>query len=187
MIKAVIFDYFGVICSDEYWKLVKEDKNIQGGFHELSNAVNKGEVRWEAFIDKVATKTGKDPQEIQNLYDSEQLNPEILALVAKLRKTYKTGLLSNAHYEFLEPVIAKTHLNELFDTIVISSEVGMIKPQPEIYQYIVKQLGVKPSETVHIDDIVRHVEGAKRAGLQAILYKNFKQMKSELQEILAKG
>jgi len=184
MIKAVIFDYFGVICSDEYWRFVKEDKNIQGGFHELANAVNRGEVHWDEFVSEVAHKTGKQPTDIQHLYAAEKLNPQLLALVAKLHNTYKTGLLTNAHYEFLDPIIAKTHLDALFDIIVMSSRIGFIKPQPQIYQYILRELGVKPEEAVLVEDIKRNVDGAKAVGMQAILYQNFGQMKRELNSLL---
>jgi len=187
VIKAVIFDYFGVICSDEYWRFVKEDKNIQGGFHELANAVNRGEVHWNEFVANVADKTGKKPTDIQRLYEAEKLNPQLLALVAKLHKTYKTGLLTNAHYEFLDPIIAKTHLDELFDVIVMSSRIGFIKPQPEIYEYILQELGVEPHEAVLVEDIERNVDGAKAVGMQTILYQNFEQMKRELESLLDKS
>ena len=187
MIKAVVFDYFGVICSDEYWRFVKEDKNIQGGFHELANAVNRGEVHWNEFVDTVAAKTSKQPADIQQLYEAEKLNPQLLALVAKLHKTYKTGLLTNAHYEFLDPIIAKTRLDELFDAIVMSSRIGFIKPQPQIYEYILRELGVKPQEAVLVEDIKRNVDGARAVDMQAILYQDFEQMDLELEALLAKA
>lgn len=185
MVKAIIFDYFGVVCSDEYWNIVKEDKNLKHGvFHELSNQVNLGQISWEDFITNIAQKTGRSVDEMQSLYKSQRIQPSMVAYIAQLHKQYKTALLSNAHYEFLEPIITAAQLDELFDTIVMSSRVGVVKPSAEIYNFALRKLGVKPTEAIMIDDMTRHVEGARAVGMQAIYYENFGQMKRDLDKLL---
>src|SRR5581483_11274539 len=98
MIKAVIFDFFGVICSDEYWHFVKADRNGMSNFHELANSVNLGELTWQDFIHIVAKETGRSPAVVRQLYESEHIHPGVLAYVAQLHTKYKTGLLTNAHH-----------------------------------------------------------------------------------------
>jgi|SRR3989344_2130686 len=184
MIKAIIFDYFGVICSDEYWRLVKEDKNLGGSFHDLSNAVNAGTMPWQEFIDIVAQKTSIEPDRVKVLFETAKINPELLAYITKLKDTHQIGLLTNGHYEFLEPRIKEMHLDRLFDVIVISSRVGMIKPYAKIYTHILDKMGVKASEAVLIDDIERNVTAAETIDMKAILYRNFRQMKEELEKLI---
>lgn len=184
MIKAIIFDYFGVICSDEYWNSVKEDKNLKNTFHNLSTAVNIGDLHWREFLERVAQKTGGTVRDIQGLYEKQKIDPRLLAYVVKIHKNYKTGILSNANHEFLDSVVDEANLKEVFDSIVISSRVGKVKPQPEIYHYILKSLDVKPHEAVFIDDIESYCTAAKDLGLKTVIYRNFGQFKQELETLL---
>jgi epoxide hydrolase-like predicted phosphatase len=184
-IKAIIFDYFGVICSDEYWRFVKEDRNMGAAFGQLANAVNLGQMPWRDFIATVAQKTGQSVEAVSELYKTERIDPQVMGYVAQLRKKgYKTAILTNAHHEFLEPVMVATKLNDLFDVIVISSREGIIKPAPEIFALTLQRLGVTPAEAIHIDDIQRHVEAAQAAGLHGIYYQNFEQMKRAVEALL---
>lgn len=183
-IKAIIFDYFGVISSDEYWRFVKEDKNVSGEFHELASGVNLGKIHWDEFLKIVADKTAKPVEEVKRMYESELIQPNMVSLINKLHTMYKTALLSNAHHEFMDPIIEETHLKDLFDVIVISSQVGMTKPDPMIFHYTLKQLGAEPKEAVFIDDQTRHCEAARALGIKTILYRNFDQATRELQKIL---
>jgi putative hydrolase of the HAD superfamily len=81
----------------------------------------------------------------------------------------KTALLSNSwsvsHYD-------RELLDELFDVSVISGEVGMHKPQPEIYELAIEQLGVEPSECAFIDDLVENCEGAEAVGMTAVRHRH---------------
>lgn len=186
-IKAIIFDYFGVICSDHYWDTVGADKNVADNdaeFLNLANRVNLGKLHWREFMQAVADKSGLKLDDIEQMYRSENLNPAVLALAQELHKTYKTALLSNASAEFLDPIVHQAHLNEVFDVIVISSKVGFIKPDPRIFEYTLDQLGVKPAETILIDDIERNVQAAQEHGLESILYKDQQSLNRQLARLL---
>lgn len=184
MIKAIVFDFFGVICSDDYWKFVKSDIKISDKFSELANSVNLGKMSWENFLEKVAIETGKTTEEVKKMYETEEINPELVTYIDGLHKKYKTALLTNAHVDFMEPLIVKAGLDRVFDEIVISSKIGIVKPDPRIYVYTINKLGVTPEEAIFIDDSLIRVEGAKTTGMQAIQYKNFEQMKTELEKVL---
>ncbi len=73
---------------------------------------------------------------------------------------------------------------ELFDAVVLSGEVGVAKPDLEIYQMIARNLGVEPSECVMIDDQPGYCEGAQMAGMQSILFANNEQSMSDLASLL---
>lgn len=184
-IKAVIFDYFGVISSDEYWNLVKTDKDVSSDFLDLANKVNLGSVHWKDFIQTIANKTGQTFSEVKAMYAAEQINPVIVALAKQLHSSYRTGIITNAHHEFLEPIIAKTHLHDVFDIIVISSRVGVIKPDARIFNIALKQLGVRPEETIFIDDIKSNVAGAESVGIHGIHYQNLNKLEEDLERMIA--
>ncbi len=185
MIKAIIFDFYGVIRSDEYWRLIKQDKNMVSEFSKLADEVNLGDVSWYRFVQQLAKKTTKTVQEIISALESESINLPLVEYIAKLHKNYKTALLSNAAYEFFEPQARQIGFTELFDYTAVSSKLGMIKPDPRIYEHVLDKLGVGPSEAVYIDDISRFCDGASAVGMKAIWYKDFEQMKKELEQILS--
>lgn len=85
-------------------------------------------------------------------------------LISRLRGRTKLGLLSNAGpdlRQMLGPAAG------LFDDIVISAEVGMRKPQPEIFELVLGRLGVQSNQALFIDDLQRNVDAARQAGLLA--------------------
>jgi epoxide hydrolase-like predicted phosphatase len=184
MIKAIIFDFYGVICSDDYWKFVKADKNMPGKFAQLSYSVNLGELSWEAFVQKISAETGQSIKTVNRLYESEKINRPLAIYIEKLHKKYKTALLTNASSEFLRSELKKAGLTTIFDSIVMSSEVGMAKPDPRIFQHVINELGVKPEETVFVDDLRKHTDAARSLGIKTILFSDYEQFKKDLSAIL---
>ena len=69
------------------------------------------------------------------------------------------------------------------DGAVFSCDVEMIKPEPEIYQYILEQYDLNPSETVFLDDRKENCQGAEKQGIHAIQFKSFKQAAAELEKL----
>lgn len=186
MIKAVIFDYFGVVSSDEYWNYVKAERQQDSVFREIADDVNKGKISWNEFVENVAKSTGTSVDEVNKMYAAESVNPLVTGLIHELHKKYKTGLLTNASEEFIDKLIQQNHLKRLFDEIVISSVVGVTKPNPKIYQEILSRLNIEPEEAIYVDDLIRHVEGASNLGMHAIQYQSFVQCKREIDKIIAK-
>jgi putative hydrolase of the HAD superfamily len=184
MIKAIIFDYFGVVSSDEYWAFVGKDRQGDSTFSDLADQVNTGQLGWERFKHALAKVSGKSVEAVERMYQSERINPELIAYVAELRQSSKTALLTNAHHDFIDPIVQAGHLQEVFDAIIVSSRVGTVKPDPRIYRYALQQLGVEPGEAVFIDDIQRNVDGAVAVGMAGILYQNLPLLQQELSTLL---
>lgn len=184
MIKAIIFDYFGVICDDDYWRQIKSHSNVKDSFDRLKRAVNTGEMPWVDFIKEMADKTSESPQTLQSKYEAQRINPQLIGYISSLHESYKIALLTNVSHGFLEPLLESLHLEGYFDEIVMSSRVGMIKPDPRLFMHLLDKLKVKPAEAVFIDDKVINVEAARQLGIKAIVYKNLQQLKVELERIL---
>lgn len=185
MIKAVIFDFFGVICSDGYWKSVKKGFSRPEKFGELSHEASRGVLSWQQFLSKLSNETGRSGEELEALFEKEQINPELLSYINDLHNKYQTALLTNASHEYIKSLTDKVELSDIFDEIIISSEIGLAKPDPKIYHYALEKLNVKPGESVFVDDTVKHIDAAKNIGINSILYQDFPQFKKKLEVILA--
>jgi len=93
----------------------------------------------------------------------------MLSFTRSLRPRCKTAVLSNAWADARAEM--QDQINDsTFDVIVYSSEEGLLKPQPEIYQRVLQQLGVAPAEAIFVDDVQRNVDAAAALGLHGILY-----------------
>lgn len=184
MIKLILFDYFGVIGSEDYFEFTGEDKGLaEGKYHHLVNDVNVGRIGWQEFVEETSQRTGKDMVEVNKMFENNRINREVTGLISKLGKAYKVALLTNAHHDYIEKLIARAGLDELFDDVFISSRLGIIKPDRRIFEHAIGRFGIMPEEAVFIDDQQIHVTGAQQTGLYAILYENPAQLMEELNEL----
>jgi FMN phosphatase YigB (HAD superfamily) len=87
--------------------------------------------------------------------------------IRSLRGKYKTGLISNA-----------------CDALIISAEVGVMKPEAKIYQLALEQLGVRPNEAVFVDDFEENIEGCEKVGIKGIHFKDPETALQQLRELL---
>jgi epoxide hydrolase-like predicted phosphatase len=105
----------------------------------------------------------------------------MVAVVLKARQHgVKTALLSNSwglDYD-------RTGWDELFDAVIISGEVGLRKPEPEIYQLAAERVGLAPEECVFVDDLAPNVRGAAAVGMVGVHYADHDRVVTELEELL---
>ena len=94
-----------------------------------------------------------------------------LDLVARLRPPYKISVLSNADCSLRGRLEEEMRIHHLFDDIVCSAEVGMAKPEAEIFRLAASRLGVAPEECVFVDDWDQNIEAARKIGMTGVLYR----------------
>ena len=111
-------------------------------------------------------------------------NTELIEYTRLLRPRYRTGILSNSFVGAREKEQAAYGFEDLVDDIVYSHEAGMSKPDPRIYALACTRLGVRPDETVFVDDTDYCVAGASEAGMRAIRYLDNAQV-HEIEVLLA--
>jgi epoxide hydrolase-like predicted phosphatase len=92
----------------------------------------------------------------------------------------RTGLISNSW----GLGIYDRAPTELFDASVISGEVGLHKPQPEIFELACERLGVKPAESVFVDDLRENCVGAEAVGMTAVLHRSSAETIARLEDLL---
>jgi len=150
----------------------------------IFNQYEKGEISSEQFYSQLAHKTNNNSstKELRNAWNAMLLDiPESrYELLEQAKQNYRTFCLSNTnetHIDYINEMLVQTkgipNLNDYFEKIYLSHEVGMRKPDVEIFKKVIDDNQLKPSRTLFIDDTVGHLEGAKKAGLKVLHLTSF--------------
>jgi len=181
VIKAVVFDCFGVVIADvlraRRESVSKVDPAAGQAMSDIVKASNRGMTTREEAAKQMAEILGVDYKQILTDVDNGEVkNDELITFIKTLRPTYKLAMLSNVRSrERLDQLFDPGELDQLFDTVVASGDVGFIKPEREIYEMAAEQLGVLPQECVMIDDIREYCDGAEDAGMRSIQFTSTEQ------------
>ena len=113
-------------------------------------------------------------REMQDVYvrtrrARETIDPEAEAALADLARDHRLALLTNGAGDVQREKLSRTPFARYFDTIIVSVEVGVGKPDPRFFELAVRRLGVAKSDATMVgDSLLRDVGGAQRAGLRAV-------------------
>ena len=180
VIKAIIFDFFDVFRTDAY-KAWLETNNIpyEGEYLDASYQLDMGTFTVKDFLQRLSDLSGRAVT-LGMLDASATVDDQVVAMASRLQARYRTALLSNSPSDFIRNLLTKHDLAHLFGEIVISSEVGMVKPGPEIFEHVLRKLGVSAAETIFVDDNPAHTNAAEKLGIKSIQFHSAKQLDAEL-------
>ena len=202
--EAVVVDFGGVLTTslqDEMIRFAEEIgielqdlvrvalKAYSGGSDPLVTAFETGQISDEEFTTQFtqrlheATGVQVEPSElIAKMFGGVSLEEDMFTALAIAKKEgFKTGLLSNSWGVSTYP---RERLEEVMDVIVISGEVAMRKPDPEIFELTASKLGVAPEACVFVDDHPGHLTAAAELGMTTVLHQTPSQTISELEALL---
>jgi len=193
-IKAVIWDMGAVIMRTEnHVPRLALAERIGVDYREMARLIfdsekslraQLGEIPVRTFWDAAGARYGLSYKEfITEFFKGDIIDQELIQSIRKLRRRYKTGLLSNA-FSDLRYWVNEWKINDAFDHMLISAEVNLMKPDLSIYSLAIKHLGVEAQEAVFIDDVPANIKGAKQVGMKGILFTSREQTLTELQAIL---
>lgn len=185
--KAIIFDCFGVLIVSKLDLLAEDFPDKQTEFKDLSVRADYGFINRDEYDQQAASLAGMEIDAFQEKYWNGRVkNSTALAWIEQLRSDgYKVGLLSNISTWRMHDFFTDNELNSMFDAVVLSGEVGLIKPSSEIFELAADKLGVRPEDCVMIDDLLENVDGAQAAGMRAILFGDTAQARADLELIEA--
>lgn len=194
-IESVIFDWGGVLIEDPRPGLLRFCADAFGisqdeyaPVHDLFlDKFHIGAISEQEFWLGISAELERPVPEIRSFwYEAFRAaylpRPGVLSLVSTLHeRDYRTALLSNTEL----PAVGYFHEQNynMFDVLVFSCVERVAKPEPEIYEITINRLGSQPQRTVLTDDRPDYIQGAKELGLNAILFENVDQLKSELKEL----
>ena len=188
MVRAVIFDCFNVLVSCKLPQLFAQythnDPAKLSQFQELCHQADHGDISSEQYWPQIAALMGLSLGDCHQIVDAERHhNYELIQYIREdLKPSYKIGLLSNAGHDIWQYITPD--LQELFDVRVLSADLRRCKPDAEVYLETCRRLQVAPEEAVMIDDSLTNCIGARRAGLSALEYRSYTQLRSELSDAL---
>jgi putative hydrolase of the HAD superfamily len=182
---AVIFDCFGVFYVDTSKHIAQQAGPKRAQVEDLTKQAAYGHISRDEYARKVGELLGESPQQVSDyLFAPQVRNQALLAFSQSLRPRYKIGLLSNVSLSTMDTFFTAAEREQLFDAVVLSSQVGLIKPQPEIFQLACQRLGVAPHQAIMVDDSPQNCAGAKAAGLHAVQYTDTASAKTAVLQLL---
>jgi len=175
MIKALIFDCFGVVLTDALKvlaeKLSATDPAKADQMLDIMKASMHGIILSGEADQRRAALLGMNVEQYRiNIRQGEVKDQALLDYIGELHQTYKTAMLSNVSSGGLARRFKAGELEQYFDVIVASSEIGFAKPEPEAYETVAERLGVRLEDCLMIDDRELYCDGARAVGMQALLY-----------------
>ena len=195
--KGLLVDYGGVLTTnvfdsfrefsvaeglepDAIMRLLREDPRAI----VLVRALETGEIGEDEFGERFGELLGIGERAglVDRMFGGMQPDEEMLGALRRARQAgIRTGLVSNSmgvgRYD-------RSGFAELFDGVVISGEVGMHKPEPEIFLLGAERAGVEPRDCVFVDDLRQNCEGAEAVGMTAILHRGAERTVPELERLL---
>lgn len=197
-IRAAFFDLGGVLVRTEYQaprqhlaeRLGMEYEDLEKLVFSSpsSQQASLGQISTEQHWETIAKRLGRPVAEAGSLraafFAGDVIDHDLLAFIRGLRPRLKTGIISNA-WPDLREYIVKNRFDDAFDHLVISAEVGVMKPEARIYQFALEQAGVSPSEAVFVDDMPVNLQGCQAVGMHGIHFRHPQQAIEELQSLLA--
>ena len=181
-----VFDSFRAFCVDQGL----DPDSIRGLFRgnpealRLVRGLETGAVSEQEFGERFGALLGIENTEglVDRMFSELAPDEAMLAALRAARAAgIRTGLISNSmgagRYD-------RDAFPELFDGVVISGEVGLHKPQPEIFRLGCERVGLEPEECVFVDDLRENCEGAEAVGMTAVLHRGAATTVPELERLL---
>jgi epoxide hydrolase-like predicted phosphatase len=197
-IKAICFDLDGVYFTpkgknsfhqaliNEYGVQEEIVDELMYRSPEMAQLV-RGQIKPKAFWNRFREITGitaTDEELSARWIKDYEVNEDVKGTVTKAKELgYKTCVCTNNNAIRLNPLIKKFNLNDDFDCIVSSHQVGYTKPNKEIFEALLSKLNIEPQELVYSDDNPDRLAGARDLGIRTFVFENFEQFISELEKL----
>ncbi len=195
MIKAILFDFGGVLGSDadtiflqvlenngitraeaerlweEHWPNLKLGKC---GVDEIWNGV---EARYGGRV---------DVEQVRKEYNASiSIDGEMLDFAKSLQdKSLRLAILANEAREWMQVKREKGGLDQVFEKVYGSADIGLAKPDKGVYELVLRDMGLKGKEVVFIDNLERNLVPAKELGMRCIIFRGLSYLKEELAHVL---
>jgi putative hydrolase of the HAD superfamily len=198
VIKAVLFDFGLVISAPRPPGRFREYESELGIAEGTINQIMFDSKAWqEALVGRLSmqafwyaigpslnlTTRARIDDFRRRYYGDEFADPSVLSLIRRLQGKTRLAVLSN-HPPGLDQWLEGWQIRHFFEVVIASGDVGCAKPDPEIYYISLDRLGLRPHETVFIDDTPGHVTAAQAVGIHGIVFVGAPQLERDLSAAL---
>jgi putative hydrolase of the HAD superfamily len=196
-LKNVIFDLGGVVLEwsperilEGYYTADDDRAAMKTALfqHDDWLHLDRGTLSEPQLVSNLQARTGRPAGELQGLLDAVRASlhakPDTVALLNKLvARGVPLFCLSNISARNFDYLRERHEFWGVFRGIVISADLKLMKPEPEIFAYLLHRYGLSPAETVFVDDNPPNVRAAQALGMQGILFRNARQCAAELEAV----
>lgn len=185
-ITTIIFDCFGVIVSETSIKFrdryLANDSSLIEWYNQSFRALDLGFISKQELYPQIASRVGLTTEEVFDFLENGSfLNELVLDFIKELKPRFKIGMLSNISPDRLDDFFSPED-KRLFDELVLSFDIGVIKPDHRAYTIAASRLNALPSQCIFIDDQPRNVQAAQEVGMVAFVYNNLANLKKDITE-----
>ncbi|MBS0289945.1 MAG: HAD family phosphatase [Proteobacteria bacterium] len=153
---------------------------VQGIFkHETWLALNRGQITEPQALEEYALRLGLEFEQLVSMIQiaKESLTPIAgsVELLRRLHTGYRLYALTDNTHEIMTYLQMRYDFWPLFKGVVMSAQIGHLKPSQEIFKHLLNTYQLNPNETLFLDDISHNVAAAKNLGFEAIVFENTEQ------------
>lgn len=199
VVKNVIFDLGGVVIEwspDRILEGYYADPRIRAimktalFLHPDWLQLDRGTLSEADLLLRAADRTGRPAVELEGLLAAVRGSLHTKAdTVTLLEKLFGRGVplycLSNMSTDIYQYLRGRHSFWDVFRGIVISGDIQMMKPEPEVFEFLLQRYQLEASQTVFVDDNAPNIEAARRLGIHTVWFKNAQQCEKDLENILA--
>ena len=197
-IHNIVFDLGGVLLEWNIDKIVSRFSDSPELREAIKRAVflhpdwlelDRGTLKEEEAILSFANRSGQSVEDIRHLMaiarESLVPMPESMNLLEDLRtKGYSLYCLSNMHEKSWELIQRRFDFWDKFKGIVISCTLKMVKPEPQLFEYLLSTHNLIPNQTIFIDDHERNIKAAQKFGIHGIFFTSAEECRKKIEEII---
>ena len=193
-IETIIFDLGGVLMDINYYHTIDQMKTLgivnfktlysQMHQQELFDDFEKGNISSFVFINKLLTFCNNEvtPNQVVRAWNQMlgDFRLDMIQFINQLSKQYNLCVLSNTNEIHIEAAMRKWHhhhsfnFDDLFEYVFLSHEIGLRKPDVEVFDFVLKKMSAIPAKTLFVDDSIQHIEAAKTLQIQTHHFLNRK-------------
>lgn len=197
-LKAIAWDLGGVILRTEDMSHRERWEERFGfeawGLHrmvfgsDISQKASVGQANVEDIWRSLQAELAIDDSEFaafkDDFFAGDRIDEKLVEFIRQVRSRYRTGLITNAWPDIRQWIEGQWGIANAFDTIVISAEIGIAKPDPRIYHLFLENLDLQPHEALFVDDFIENVEGARAIGMQALHFRDPEEIVQTIKQLL---
>jgi len=154
---------------------ITEEEFLMFAEENLGKLMN-GQVSTDEFWAQFSRRYGREvKEELFGKFFQPSIDPEVIALIQQVKAHSRVVCGTNTydpHYD----LHSSRGDYAIFDAVFASNKIGLSKPDPEFYRYILKKEGVHPENTFFVDDTEENVLSAERMGINATLFRDSKSL-----------
>jgi putative hydrolase of the HAD superfamily len=197
-IRAVFWDLGGVILRTEDHRPRRAwEARLGLAPGDLSRLVFDGSASRQAMLGRATADdiwgsvgvslglTASDRDQLRaDFFSGDRIDEDLVAFIRGLRPRVRVGMISNAWPEVRRLLESTWRIADAFDPLVLSPEVGLVKPDPAIYREALVRAAVLPAQTAFVDDFPENVDAASALGMRGVLFRTSSQAREDVARLL---